>query len=411
MISNEAVLVREAVHASSLKTRTTLMERLFTVWFDSFVYNQIWEDPRVDLEALELNSKSRVLTIASGGCNAVTYLQKRPDAIFAVDINRSHIYLTRLKLAALKSLPSHTDFFNFFGCADSDTNLSNYYQYVSQHLDAASRAFWEGGSWLRKKTTGPRIDYFANNFYNYAKLGYLLRFCHQLARIFRRDPSKLLAAGSLKEQEEIFDATVAPFLDNRIIQAIGKQPLILFSLGIPPRQLEALRKDMTGDVISLYRERLKRLMCEFPIEDNYFAWQALSCGYDRSNRRAIPDYLRAENYNTIKENVDRVTTLVTPITAFLKQQPKHSLDRFVFLDAQDWMEREQLEELWREIARTGRPGTRIIFRTGAISSPIETALPESLRKNFVYARERSKQLHKLDRSAIYGGFHLYSIPE
>ena len=411
MSSDDAALVREAVHATSLKSRTTMMERLFTVWFDSFVYNQIWEDPRVDLEALELNSSSRVLTIASGGCNAVTYLQKRPEAIFAVDINRCHIYLTRLKLAALKALPNHVDFFNFFGCADSNSNLSNYYQYICHHLDDATRLFWEGGSWLRKKIAGPRIEYFANNLYNYGKLGYLLRFCHRLTKVFYRDPSKLLAAGSLQEQELIFNQTIAPLLDNKFVQAIGKQPFILFSLGIPPRQLEALRKDMTGDVICLYRERLKRLMCEFPIDENYFAWQALSRSYDTSNRRAIPDYLREENYSAIKANVDRVTTLVTPVTGFLKQQPTGSLDRFVLLDAQDWMEREQIVELWSEIARTGRPGTRIIFRTGANESPIETTLPENLRGKFVYSRERSRELHKLDRSAIYGGFHLYHIPQ
>ena len=380
------------------------MERLFSVWFDGFVYNQIWEDPRVDLEALKLDKTSRMLTIASGGCNTVTYLQKQPAAIYAVDINRSHIYLTRLKLAAVKSLPSYGDFFNFFGCADSSVNTTNYYQYICHNLDEATRTFWEGGSWLRTKVIGPRIEYFTNNFYNYAKLGYLLRFCHKLAKLVRRDPAKLLQAKTLEEQERVFNETIAPFLDNKLIQLIGKQPLILFSLGIPPRQLEALRKDMSGDwdVICLYRERLKRLTCDFPIADNYFTWQALSRGYDRSSRLAIPDYLKEENYTLIRDNAHVVTTAVTPVTAFLKQQPKHSLDRFVLLDAQDWMEREQLEELWREIARVGKPGTRI--------SPIETALPENLRKQFVYEEERSRELHKQDRSAIYGGFHIYHIP-
>lgn len=412
VIDNNADLVREAVHSKSLKSRTTLMERLFSVWFDGFVYNQIWEDPRVDLEALKLTRSSRVLTIASGGCNTVTYLQEQPAAIYAVDINRSHIYLTNLKLAAVKWLPNYGDFFNFFGCADSAINISNYYRYICHNLDDTTRTFWEGGSWLRKQVIGPRIEYFTNNFYNYAKLGYLLRFCHKLAKLVRRDPAKLLQAKSLEEQERVFNETIAPFLDNKVIQLIGKQPLILFSLGIPPRQLEALRKDMSGDwdVICLYRERLKRLTCDFPIDDNYFTWQALSRGYDLRGRRAIPDYLKEENYALIKKNAHIVTTVVTPVTAFLKQQPRQSLDRFVLLDAQDWMEREQLEELWTEIARVGKPDTRIIFRTGASRSPIETALPENLRKQFVYEEEHSRLLYKKDRSAIYGGFHIYHIP-
>jgi S-adenosylmethionine-diacylglycerol 3-amino-3-carboxypropyl transferase len=412
VIDSSEDLVREAVHSKTLKSRTTLMERLFSLWFDGFVYNQIWEDPRVDLEALKLQRSSRMLTIASGGCNTVTYLQKQPAAIYAVDINRCHIYLTRLKLAAVQSLPTYSDFFNFFGCADSSINISNYYTYICHNLDETTRSFWEGGSWLRKKVIGPRIEYFTNNFYNYAKLGYLLRFCHKLAKIVRRDPAKLLNAKSLEEQEKVFNETIAPFLDNKVVQLIGKQPLILFSLGIPPRQLEALRKDMSGDwdVICLYRERLRRLTCEFPIEDNYFTWQALSRGYDRSGKRAIPDYLKEENYKVIKDHAHVVTTAVTPVTAFLKMQPKRSLDRFVLLDAQDWMEKEQIEELWREIARVGKPGTRIIFRTGASRSPIESALPDKLLKRYVYEEELSRQLHRKDRSAIYGGFHVYHLP-
>ena len=43
-------------------------------------------------------------------------------------------------------------------------------------------------------------------------------------------------------------------------------------------------------------------------------------------------------------------------------RPK-ALDRYVLLDAQDWMTDEQLNELWSEITRTARPDARVIFRT------------------------------------------------
>ncbi|WP_308873286.1 DUF3419 family protein [Thiothrix subterranea] len=92
---------------------------------------------------------------------------------------------------------------------------------------------------------------------------------------------------------------------------------------------------------------------------------------------------------------------------FLEQQAPHSYDRFVFLDAQDWMTDEVLTQLWTQVARVGKPGTRIIFRTAAAESPLETALPAELRSQFVYEAELSAQLFLQDRSAIYGGFHLY----
>ena len=41
--------LKKAVHHPRLASKRGLLERLFTLWFRGFVYNQIWEDPRVDL--------------------------------------------------------------------------------------------------------------------------------------------------------------------------------------------------------------------------------------------------------------------------------------------------------------------------------------------------------------------------
>ena len=49
-------------------------ERLFGMLFSGLVYPQIWEDPIVDMEAMQLTPESRIVTIGSGGCNMLTYL-------------------------------------------------------------------------------------------------------------------------------------------------------------------------------------------------------------------------------------------------------------------------------------------------------------------------------------------------
>ena len=46
-------------------------------------------------------------------------------------------------------------------------------------------------------------------------------------------------------------------------------------------------------------------------------------------------------------------------------------------------------------------------RTAAANSPVETALPPTLKAKFDYKEALSKALLMEDRSAIYGGFHLY----
>jgi len=84
------------------------------------------------------------------------------------------------------------------------------------------------------------------------------------------------------------------------------------------------------------------------------------------------------------------------------------VNRFVFLDSQDWMPPEVITELWREVDRVGDDSTRVIFRTAGVVSPVEEALPPDLKERFVYEHELSRELHEKDRSAIYGMFHVYS---
>ncbi|MGH7143057.1 MAG: DUF3419 family protein [Planctomycetota bacterium] len=404
-------LVERAVQTQPLASRQGIMQRLFSVWFDSFVYNQIWEDPRVDLEALRMDSNSRVMAIASGGCNVLSYLVEEPARVVALDINRYHIYLTRLKLAALRNLPDYESFFSFFGCADTKENLLKYRAFVREHLDPEARKYWEGANWWRRFVVGPPINYFANNFYNYAKLGKLLRLVHFLGRVTRSNHLKILKARSLEEQQTVFHETISPFFEHRLVRLVVRQPFVMYSLGIPPQQYALVSHENAGDVVALYHERLRRLMCDFPVQDNYFAWQALSRGYDRTDRRAIPEYLRECNYTTLKSCADRVETYIQPMTQFLREQPPGSLNRFVLLDAQDWMTREQIAELWTEILRVGGPGARIVFRTGGAQSVVENALPADLRARFDYEVDLSRDLHRKDRSGIYGGFHVYSIPD
>src|SRR5215471_14370207 len=95
-------LLEKAAHQKPATTKRGALERLFTLMFQGFVYNQIWEDPVVDLAALDLKPEHRLITIASGGCNVLNYLAANPAQIVAVDLNPIHIALTKLKLAALE---------------------------------------------------------------------------------------------------------------------------------------------------------------------------------------------------------------------------------------------------------------------------------------------------------------------
>lgn len=397
-------LVLEAVHNAPTSTRKALLDRLFAYWFGRFVYNQIWEDPRVDLAALRLAPDSRVVTIASGGCNLVNYLVADPARIVALDLNPAHVALSRLKLAAIGRLPDHEALFRFFGRADDRANRQAYDQHLRPHLDADTRAFWEA----RRPTGGRRIDCFATGLYRNALLGRFLGLLHLTARLAGHSPAALLAAGSLDEQRRLYDAAIAPLFDLKLVRWLGRLPVLSYSLGIPAAQFDRMRREADGDIVGLYRDRVRRLACDFPIADNYFAWQAFGRSYDADQRRAVPDYLRPENYAAIRARVDRVEIRLASMTDYLATQPDGSFDRYVLLDAQDWMNAAQLTALWQQVTRTARPAARVIFRTAATDSPLEAALPAELRAPWRAEAALGQALLAQDRSAIYGGFHIYA---
>src|ERR1700743_210368 len=132
------LLLERAAHTKPATTKRGALERLFTLMFKGFVYNQIWEDPAVDMAALELKSHHRLITIASGGCNVLNYLAADPAQIIAIDLNPNHIALTRLKIAALKELASYDDFFRFFGEANDKANRVAFDEVIADTLDDAT---------------------------------------------------------------------------------------------------------------------------------------------------------------------------------------------------------------------------------------------------------------------------------
>ena len=400
-----------AVQNKKLSSKQGLLQKLFAVYFDAFVYNQIWEDPRVDIEALEIDGDSRILTISSGGCNAMNYLIEGPRSVTAVDLNRHHIYLLNLKFAAIRHLPSYEKFFALFGEGKGENTNTDYLRYIRPHLDRETRGFWESNTLGGGVLYGDRISFFTNaGLYEHSRNGYFLRFFHQVARLFGCKPDEILTAGSLKEQVQLYERYVDPFFDTFVIKTLGKLPLTMFGLGIPPQQYDELKKDVgSGSVIDVYRERTRRLACDYPISENYFAWQAFARKYDTEDRKAVPEYLKEENYETLRANADRLFTKVGSATDEIKNSDQGSFNRFVFLDAQDWMDSDTMAELWSAIVEKAEPGSRVIFRTAGAESPLPANLPSELLSRFRYEKESSERLFKEDRASIYGGFHLYVL--
>ncbi len=402
--------LRKAVYQHKPTSRAGFSERLFTWVFKGLVYPQIWEDPDIDMQALDLNENSRLITIASGGCNVLSYLTNNPKEILAVDLNTAHIALTRLKLKAAEALPNYNTYYRFFGEADEKANLRTYKRFLQNEIDPATKAYWEGRDFLFRK----RITLFSRDLYHHGLLGYFIGAAHFVAKIYGINPADITKAKTLEEQRSYFEGSLAPLFDKRLIRWVTSKKSSLFGLGIPPAQYDALAGG--GDMSIVLKQRLEKLACHFSLDENYFAWQAFGRSYapidegtSHSTGKAgpLPPYLQAQHFDEIKQRANRVSVTNMSMTEKLKGQDNISMDGYVLLDAQDWMTDQQLNELWSEITRTARKGAKVIFRTADEETLLPGRVIDETLNQWTYEETRSLELNKQDRSAIYGGFHLY----
>jgi len=401
-----SVATTQAIGAAVYENRPfaldTLSERVFASLFRGLVYAQIWEDPLCDMVALDLNEDDDVVCIASGGCNVMSYLTAQPKSVTAVDLSPWHVELNRLKLASAKHLPDHSAFYAVFGNAALPSNKDLLDQHVFKHLDPEAQAFWQGRNGLHR-----RASLFTRGFYRFGVLGRFLGAVHLVARAARVDFSKLLNAQSLAEQDAFFNSEIAPLFETRFVRFMARRRASLFGLGIPPAQYDKLASDAGGDIIPVLKERSRKLFCDFPISENYFAWQAANRAYKPDGSGPVPPYLEARHFDTIRTVADRVRVLNRSVTDVLAEQGERSKSVFVLLDAQDWMTDAQLNALWREITRTARHGARVLFRTGGASDILPGRVQDDILGQWSYDAAASQSAFETDRSAIYGGVHLY----
>lgn len=394
-------LITNAVKQHRALSIDGLLERLFAVAFKGLVYPQIWEDPEVDLAAMAIEPHHHIVAIASGGCNVMSYLAASPARITAVDLNRAHVALTRLKLAGASKLPDWDAFYRFFGDADDPQNIADYRHYLRNEIDAETRGYWDGRDWLgRSRHCG-----FKSNIYHRGLLGRFIGLGHLAARCYGRDLRAMLECETLEAQKQSFRTEIAPLFEKRLVKWLTGKKVSLYGLGIPPPQYVALSGGRPMAQVLL--ERLERLTCGFPLSENYFTWQAFGRSYAPNALGPLPPYLQKRNFPAIKANAGRVQVIQASLTDVLNGMPKASVDRFVLLDAQDWMNDAQLNALWSAITHAAASKARVIFRTAGIETILPGRIDQDVLGCWHCLDAQSQTLGATDRSSIYGGFHIY----
>lgn len=361
------------------------------------IYNTSWEDPRIDRQLLELGPGARIVMLTGAGCNAFDYLLDNPASIHCVDVNPAQNALLEFKKALFHT--NHTTLWQFMGKGFHPGALRVYHQDIKPTISDTAQRFWN-----------QHINYFVRtpnepSFYYRGTAGKIARMMRN--RIKRKGLYKyvirLLKSKSLAEQKRHFNA-VEQELWNAFYRWLLNQNVTLTMLGIPPDQHRLIVNNNQDGLLSHVRYSFHHVFKKLPIHDNYF-WRVYLTG--RYSKDCCPNYIKATNYDQLKDEANRITHHTCYLSEFLKNHPG-TYTHYVLLDHQDWLAfsyPDILKEEWKLILKNSKPGTRILFRSaGTDPSFLPSFVEESV--NFDEKRNHVKMLHQQDRVGTYGSTHL-----
>jgi S-adenosylmethionine-diacylglycerol 3-amino-3-carboxypropyl transferase len=353
------------------------------------VFTHNWEDPESDHTALRIKKDDVVQAITSGGCNVLGFLMFDPKEIYSVDINPAQSYLLELKIAAIK-LFDFKEFTAFAGLTKCRYRLELYGKLKPLLTDAAI-AYWD------TQSNFIREGFIMNGKYERfikvaGKFIWLLQGGKRVLGLFENK--------TLDEQQAYFDQV----WNTRRFKYMFK---ILFNKRMLARRgLVAdyfTFDDRSKSFADSFYNRSKKAFRDIPIRGNYFMSLYLLGKFRDSNE--VPEYLKEENFETIKSRVARIKIITAEAQNWIDTMPDDTIDCFALSNICELMSENETHALFTGVNRTAKDSARIIFRNLMIPREVPKDLQNSINKD----QTLSNRLYEEDRSFVYGKVAAYTV--
>lgn len=351
------------------------------------MFTQSWEDPVCDLAALRPRPGETILAITSGCDNVLGFLLSDPGQIIAVDLNPAQGYLLELKQAAFRSL-SHADMLALLGVRAS-SERARLLQCLRADPSPVALRFWEVRQELLERgllTQGGFERY-------YAMLRALLRIVighHRLEQLFTLPADR---------QRDFY----VEHWDTWRWRTLVRIACSKYVLG---RRLDPswfAHAEIASSFGKHFTQLAEHVVADLPARSNYLLAQLCLGRY--LDEDTVPDYLRRENFQTIRQRLDRITMVTADIGAAVAALPPRSVDCFALSNVFEYSARELFERTRAALGRVARPGARFALRN--LLAPrrladdpafvVDTALSDRLRdadRGFIYSRFEAATLAK-----------------
>ncbi|KAJ1552676.1 hypothetical protein HK405_010432, partial [Cladochytrium tenue] len=324
------------VHGQGLRWRQPFDSALIPR-FSTYIYAFAWEDPRVDLEFLDLTRRDKMLVITSGGCNALEYAAKvGPARIHCVDLNPCQNNMLELKLAGITAL-QYQDFWRLFGEGFLPNFSSVLDTHLSPYLSPYAYHFW-------KQTAGFK------NLFKTGCSGLAIRVFQFVMRARGLQPvvTRMCEADTIEEQYDIWVNEVRPhFLSKWLIMLLNNDRFLWGSA------YEYMVNTLDPIVKSTHLKT-----------DNHFYYMPLMLKYNPQN---APAYLTPEGFAALQADSSRVDAFrihtSTILDVLTKEVADGELTRVLLMDHLDWFSAEDAAAEIGAVHRKMEKGGRVYWRS------------------------------------------------
>src|SRR2546423_7771794 len=245
---------------------------------DRLYFAQVREDPRLELDGLDVGPDDSVVVVGSGGCTALSLLAAGAGRVTAVDMNRAQNHLIELKLAAIAVL-SNSELLSFLG-ATGGTAIERIDAYAAlrPHLTPAACAYWD--SHLVAVAGGVLGAGVTERFIRMI-IAALRLFVHPRSRIER-----MLACESLLDQRVMFVGEWNTVRWRMYFRLLLNRAM--FRRTYDPAFFAHLERPSFAEH---FRRSAEHALTEVPVRDNYFLHHMLTGRYPVDVPGGVPPYL------------------------------------------------------------------------------------------------------------------------
>jgi len=350
--------------------------------FDFVRYAQVWEDADLLIRALELKPSDVVLSIASAGDNAFSLLAEGVQKVYAVDLSFPQIACCELRKAMYLEL-NHQEHLLFGGLIKGEMNRIAVFNKLD--LKDEIRNFWKGHLNIIDKgfmTQGK----FERYFEIFRKK--LLPYVHNKKRI-----EELLTEKTEAERLRYYDET----WNNLRFKLIFKFFFSRSVMGHLGRDKEFF-KYVEGNVADRIHNRVSHAMTKLNPSQNPYLHFILKGQYGN----VLPYALRLENYNQIKENLDKIEFFHCSIEDFITNCTD-KIDGFNLSDIFEYMTQEEMDKLYEKLVKNTNVGSRIAYWNMLVP---RNSSHLSDRLGIETSSEKNKEFLEQDKAFFYSKFYL-----